>query len=322
MIDIFYPLQWIADKLTYDILRLVKDSNIANSINFIFYDLMKIFLLLSMMVFIVSYLRSYLSPELIREKLAGKNGILYHFIASIIGVISPFCSCSSIPLFIGFIEAGIPLGITFSFLITSPLVNEAAIGILWILFGFKVMALYVISGILIGVVGGLIIHHLKLEEYVEEFVYNIHSKHKLKHTENTQKQRYNYAFSEVRNIIRRVWLYIFIGIGIGGIFHGYLPTTWTINHLGKENILAVPLAILVGVPLYANVLGSIPIIESLIGKGLPIGTALAFMMSITALSLPEMIILKKVLKTRLIITFVAIVSVSIMLTGYLFNIII
>jgi len=322
MMDIFYPLQWIADRISYDLFNLVIGTNLANAINFIFYDIMKIFVLLSVMIYAVSYLRTYVNPENTRKKLGGKNGILYHFIASLVGVISPFCSCSSIPLFIGFIEAGVPLGITFSFLITSPLVNEAAIAVLWASFGFKIMSIYVISGVMIGVIGGMIIHYLRLEKYVEDFVYKIHSKQQLKEIKQTQKQRQEFAYNEVKGIIKKVWLYVLIGVSIGGFFHGYLPKEWISNYLGKGNLFAVPIATLLGVPLYANVLGTIPIAESLIGKGLPIGTALAFLMAVTALSLPEMIILKKVLKTKLIIIFVSIVTISIIFTGYLFNILI
>lgn len=319
MVDIFYPLQWIADRITYDLLHLVESSNLANAIDFIFYDTLKIFVLLIVMIYIVSYLRTYVNAETTRRKLGGKNGIVYHFVASLVGVISPFCSCSSIPLFIGFIEAGVPLGITFSFLITSPLVNEAAIAVLWASFGFKAMLLYVTSGVLIGVLGGMIIGYLKLEKYVEDFVYKIHTKRQLKEVKQTQRDRSKFAFDEVKIIIKKVWLYIIIGVSIGGFFHGYLPEEWISNYLGKGNLFAVPIATLIGVPLYANVLGAIPIAESLIEKGLPLGTALAFLMAVTALSLPEMIILKKVLKTRLIVIFVSIVSISIIFTGYLFN---
>jgi len=322
MVDIFYPFQWLADWITYNLLNLTQGTNLANAINFIFYDTMKIFALLIVMIYLVSYLRSYVNAETTRKKLGGKNGIIYHFIAAGVGVISPFCSCSSIPLFIGFIEAGVPLGITFSFLITSPLVNEGAIAVLWASFGFKIMMLYLISGVLIGVIGGMIIHYLKLEKYVEDFVYKIHSKQQLKEIKQTQKQRRNFAYKEVESIIKKVWIYIIIGVSIGGAFHGYLPKEWISNYLGKGNLFAVPLATLLGVPLYANVLGTIPIAESLIDKGLPLGTALAFLMAVTALSLPEMIILKKVLKTRLIVIFVTIVTISIIFTGYLFNIII
>jgi len=319
MTYIFYPLQWLADKITYNLLNLIPQTNLANAINFIFYDIMKIFVLLTFMIFIVSYLRTYINPETTRKKIGGKNGIIYHFIASLVGVISPFCSCSSIPIFIGFIEAGVPLGITFSFLITSPIVNEAAIAVLWASFGFKVMLIYVISGILIGVIGGKIIHYLKLENQVADFVYKIKTKHELKQIKQTHKQRVIFSLNEVKSLIKKVWIYIIIGVGIGGIFHGYLPKDLITTYLNKENIFAVPMAILLGIPLYANVLGTIPIAESLISKGLPIGTALSFLMAVTALSLPEIIILKKVLKAKLILIFVSIVTISIIFTGYLFN---
>lgn len=322
MTNIFYPFEKLADIITYNLLQIQPNSHLGDTIQFILADITKILFLLIIMIYLISYLRTYINPESTRKKLGGKKGILYHFIASGVGVISPFCSCSSIPIFIGFIEAGVPLGITFSFLITSPLVNEAAIAVLWAIFGFKIMMLYVISGVLIGVIGGMIIHHLKLEKYVEDFVYKIKNKHELKQIKQTQKQRSDFAIDQVKTIIKKVWIYLIIGLTIGGIFHGYLPEEWISNNLTKDNIFAVPLAIILAVPIYANVIGTIPIIESLINKGLPIGTALAFLMAVTAISLPELIILKKVLKTKLILIFVTIVTISIIFTGYLFNIII
>ena len=320
--DIFYPIQVFANWITYSVIGLTQETHLADAVNFIFYDTIKIFLLLIVMIYIVSYIRTYVNAQTTKDKLGGKKGIFYHIIASLIGVISPFCSCSSIPLFIGFIEAGVPLGITFSFLVTSPLVNEAAIAVLWATFGFKVMLIYLISGITIGVLSGMIIGWLKLEKLVEEYVYKIHVEHKLKQIKQTQKQRNEFAYFEVKSIIKKVWLYIIIGVSLGGFFHGFLPKELISNYLGKGNLFAVPLAVILGVPLYANVLGTIPIAESLISKGLPIGTALAFLMAVTALSLPEMIILKKVMKTKLIVIFVSIVTVAIIFTGYLFNIMI
>ena len=321
MVDIFFPFEWIASLLTYSLFGLDEGTHLALSVHFIFYDLMKIFFLLAFMIFVVSYLRTYVNAQKVRDKLGGKKGIFYHGIASLVGVISPFCSCSSIPLFIGFVEAGVPLGITFSFLITSPLVNEAAIALLWALFGFKVMILYVVSGVVIGIVGGMIIGKLKMESHVEDFVYKIKSKGSLVSESYNFKKRCRFAYLEVVSIVKRVWVYIIIGVGIGGFSHGYLPEQLVTSYLSKDNIFAVPLAILLGVPLYINVLGAIPIVESLIMKGLPIGTALAFLMAITAISFPEMVILKKVLKMRLIVVFVSIVTVSIMITGFIFNLI-
>ncbi len=322
MVDVFYPLQWIADKLTYEILGIEPSTHLAASVNFIIYDVMKIFVLLAVMIFLVSYLRTYITPERTRQVLGSKQGIKYYFLASLIGTVTPFCSCSSVPIFIGFVEAGVPLGVTFAFLITSPLVNEAAVAALWATLGLKATVLYVISGVALGVLGGYLIGHLKLERYVEDFVYKMKvGKQATEDQKLTVKERVEFAFESVKEIVGRVWLYVIIGVAIGGIFHGYAPEGILERYAGKDNLLAVPIAVLIGVPLYSNVMAMIPIVESLIGKGLPVGTALAFLMSVTAVSLPEMIILRKVLKKELIAIFVSIVAVSIIFTGYLFNIV-
>jgi uncharacterized membrane protein YraQ (UPF0718 family) len=321
MVDIFYPLQWIADKLTYEVIGISPDTRLAASVNFVIYDIMKIFVLLAVMIFVVSYLRTYITPERTRQVLGSKQGLKYYFLASLIGTVTPFCSCSSVPIFIGFVEAGVPLGVTFAFLITSPLVNEAAVAALWATLGLKATVLYVISGVALGVLGGYLIGLLKLEKYVEDFVYKMKvGKQSTEDQKLTMKERAEYAFESVKDIVGRVWIYVIIGVSIGGIFHGYAPEGILEKYAGKDNLLAVPIAVLIGVPLYSNVMAMIPIIESLIGKGLPIGTALAFLMSVTAVSLPEMIILRKVLKKELIAIFVSIVAVSIIFTGYLFNI--
>jgi uncharacterized membrane protein YraQ (UPF0718 family) len=321
MVDIFYPLQWIADKLTYEVLGIAPDTHLAASVNFVIYDVMKIFLLLAVMIFFISYLRTYITPERTRKVLGNKKGIKYHFLASLLGTVTPFCSCSSVPIFIGFVEAGVPLGITFSFLITSPLVNEAAVAALWATLGLKATLIYVVSGVVLGVLGGYLIGILKLERYVEDFVYKIKvGQQTAKPEELMVKERVNIAFENVKDIVERVWIYVIIGVSIGGIFHGYAPEGILEKYAGKDNLLAVPIAVLIGVPLYSNVMAMIPIVESLIGKGLPIGTSLAFLMSVTAVSLPEMVILKKVLKKELIAIFVSIVAISIIFTGYLFNI--
>ena len=321
MADIFYPLQWIADKLTYEVFGITPTTHLAASVNFIIYDVLKIVVLLAVMIFAISYLRTYITPEKTRKVLGGKTGLRYHLIASLIGAVSPFCSCSSVPLFIGFVEAGIPLGVTFSFLITSPLVNEAAVAVLWATIGLKATVIYVVSGIVLGVLGGYVIGVLKLERYVEDFVYKIKVGKQTNEQESlTVKERTDLALESVKDIMGRVWIYVIIGVTIGGIFHGYAPEGILEKYAGKDNLLAVPIAVLIGIPLYSNVMGMIPIVESLIGKGLPIGTSLAFLMSVTAVSLPEMIILKKVLKKELIAIFVLIVTLSIIFTGYLFNI--
>ncbi|MDD4498681.1 MAG: permease [Methanosarcinaceae archaeon] len=321
MTDIFYPLQWIADKVTYGVLDITPETHLAASVNFIIYDVLKIFVLLSVMIFAISYIRTYITPEKTRKVLGGKKGLRYHLLASLIGTVSPFCSCSSVPLFIGFVEAGVPLGVTFSFLITSPLVNEAAVAVLWATLGFKATAIYVVSGVVLGVFGGYVIGVLKLEKYVEEFVYKIKVGQQAGGSGNLgSKERTSVAFEGVKEIVGKIWVYVIIGVAIGGIFHGYAPEGLLEQYAGKDNLFAVPLAVILGVPLYSNVMGMIPIVESLIGKGLPVGTSLAFLMSVTAVSFPEMIILKKVLKKELIGIFVAIVAVSIIFTGYLFNI--
>lgn len=317
MVDIFYPFQWIADKVTYDLFNLVEGTHLASSVNFIFYDVLKIFFLLIFMIFIVSYIRSYITPEKTRKLLGGKKGIFFNMVASLVGVVTPFCSCSSVPLFIGFVEAGVPLGVTFSFLITSPLVNEAAIAVLWGIFGLKLTLVYILSGILIGVLGGYIIGLLKMEKHVADFVYKIKSK-ELPEEEKSLRDRVNFAWEEVKNIFRKVWIYIIAGVTLGGIFHGFAPEGILAKYAGSS-LIGVPIATLIGIPLYSNVLGMIPIIESLVSKGLPLGTALAFLMAVTALSLPEIVILKKVLKRKLIITFVLVVGFAILITGYLFN---
>jgi len=317
MVDVFYPFQWFADKVTYNLLNLSPETHLAGTINFVVYDVLKIFFLLIFMIFLVSYIRSYITPEKTRKLLGGKKGIFFNFIASLVGVVTPFCSCSSVPLFIGFVEAGVPLGITFSFLITSPLVNEAAIAVLWAIFGLKLTIIYVIFGMLIGVIGGYVIGLFKMEKHVADFVYKIKSK-KLKEQEQTQKERLVFAKNEVTTILKKVWVYIIAGVTLGGLFHGFAPEGILAKYAGNS-LLGVPIAALIGIPLYSNVMGMIPIIESLVAKGLPIGTALAFLMAVTALSLPEIIILKKVLKPKLIITFVAVTGIAIVLTGYLFN---
>jgi uncharacterized membrane protein YraQ (UPF0718 family) len=321
MVDVFYPLQWIADTITYQILGIAPDTSLAASVNFIIYDVMKIFVLLAFMIFVISYIRTYITPERTRQVLGSKQGIKYYFLASLVGTITPFCSCSSVPIFIGFVEAGVPLGVTFAFLITSPLVNEAAVAALWATLGLKATIIYVVSGVLLGVFGGYMIGYLKLERYVEDFVYKMKlGKQSDDSGKLTLKERVNYAYESVKDIVGRVWPYVIIGVAIGGIFHGYAPEGILEKYAGKDNLLAVPIAVLIGVPLYSNVMAMIPIVESLIGKGLPVGTALAFLMSVTAVSLPEMIILRKVLKKELIAIFVSIVAVSIIFTGYLFNI--
>lgn len=317
--DIFAPIQWLADWLIYKLFNITKGSQFGNSLNFFVYDTIKILILLSVVVFIVSIIRSYFPPEKTKKYLGNHDDtILGNFLAACLGIVTPFCSCSAVPLFIGFVQAGIPLGTTFSFLISSPMVNEVALILLWGLFGWKIALIYIVSGVTIATIAGWILGKMKLKKYVEEYVY------KMLAGEATEekigwKDRINYAKNYVEEIVGKVWIYIIIGVGLGSIMHSYAPNDFLVRYAGPNNPFAVPLAVLIGIPLYSNAAGTIPIVSVLIDKGMAIGTALAFMMALTALSLPEFIILKKVLKPKLIITYASIVGLGIIFTGYLFN---
>ncbi|MCS3921716.1 uncharacterized membrane protein YraQ (UPF0718 family) [Methanococcus voltae PS] len=317
-------LEFIDEFANYVVINLLKMdllSPIGSSVQFFIADVIKILFLLILMVFVISFVRSYFPPERTKKILEKYMGVKGNVFASLLGIVTPFCSCSSIPIFIGFIEAGIPLGVTFSFLITSPIVNEAAFAILLATFGWEVALLYTVSGVVIGVLGGLLIGKLKMEHLVEEYVYEIRRRRPAKIKELTFKDRIEFSKQNTIDIIKRVWLYLIIGIGIGAIIHGYLPPeSYLIQLIGPDNPFALIIATIIAVPIYSNALGTIPIAEALIGKGVPIGTALAFMMATTALSLPEAILLKKVIKPKLIAVFFGITSVAIILTGYMFNI--
>ncbi|GAA0129188.1 permease [Methanococcus maripaludis] len=313
-------LDYGARYIVENILNMSMDTAIGSSVHFFIYDSLKIVILLSIMIFSISYIRSYFPPEKTKKILERYSGVSGNIMASLLGTVTPFCSCSSVPIFIGFIEAGVPLGVTLSFLITSPIVNEAAFAVLLASFGWQIAMIYVVSGVLIGVVGGLIIGKLGMENQVEEYVYSIRSRAR-KIKELTQKERLKFAYDSTRDIVKRVWLYILIGIGIGAIIHGYAPEEVLAKYAGPENPLAVIFATIIAVPLYSNALGTIPIAEALIGKGVGIGTALAFMMATTALSFPEAVLLRKVIKPKLIAVFFGITSIAIVITGYLFNII-
>ncbi len=320
--DPFYPLQLLVNWLVYSLINLKQGSILGEAINFFVYDSIKIFILLAIIIFAVSYIRTYLAPEKVKKILSKKFEIFGNMTASTIGIFTPFCSCSAVPLFIGFVESGVPLGVTFSYLIAAPLINEVAAALLWGLFGWKIALSYIASGWIISVVTGFILGKMHLEKYVEDYVYKIKIKNNLKLEKKSQKQRAKEAYQEVKSIIKKIFLYVLIGIAIGAFIHGYAPENLLTKMTGKDNWFAVPIAVLIGVPLYSNAAGVIPIVISLIEKGLPLGTALAFMMAVVALSLPEMIILRKVLKLRLLIIYVAIVTVGIIFTGYLFNLII
>ncbi|MCT4595098.1 MAG: permease [Anaeromicrobium sp.] len=316
----FHWLYNLVELLVEKVFGLSMESNVGSSVHFFFYDTIKILILLGIMIFLISYVRSYFPPERTKKILGNFKGIGGNFMASLLGIVTPFCSCSSVPLFIGFVEAGIPLGVTFSFLITSPIVNEAAFTILLAAFGLKISLIYVVTGVVVGVIGGIIINSLHMESYVEEYVYQLKMKEKPPE-ELTREDRINFSIQNVSDIFKRIWLFLIIGIGIGALIHGWAPEHILSKYAGPDNPFAVFVAVISGIPLYSNALGTIPIAEALIKKGVGIGTALSFMMAVTALSAPEMILLRKVIKPRLIATFVAITGTSIIIVGYLFNII-
>lgn len=315
-------LKWFADMVSYQWLSLAQGTHLADSVNFFIYDTLKIFIMLSVIIFIVAIIRSYFSPEKTRQILSYKRQYFGNIIAALLGVVTPFCSCSAVPVFIGFVEAGIPLGVTFSFLISSPMVNEVALILLWGMFGSGIALIYIATGLTVAIISGLVIGKLNLEKYVEGYVYEIAQGGEgieLIAAEQTWPDRLLYARDYVIDILKRVWPYVLVGIGLGAVIHGYVPTDFLATYAGKDNFFAVPIAVLMGVPLYSNAAGVIPLVAALQEKGMAMGTVLAFMMAVTALSLPEMIILRNVLKPRLIGVFVGIVAISIIIVGYLFN---
>ena len=323
MFDPFYPFDWLATQLVTRIFGLSLDSSLGSSLHFFFYDLPKVLTLLLTISFIVGTLQSFLDPSKVRNFLAEKFSFLANILAGCIGVITPFCSCSAVPLFIGFLEAGVPLGVTFSYLISAPMVNEVAVVLLWGLFGLRVTLLYISFGLVLAIISGYTIGQLKLEKWVEPFVWELQQSYQPQEEEDeislTWKQRFQQGQYQAIEIFQSVWLYVVICIGIGAVIHGYVPAEFIANWAGKNNPFAVPLAVVMGVPLYANIAGVLPITEALVSKGIPLGTVLAFTMAVTALSLPEMIILRKVLKIPLLTVFISLVSVGIIGVGYLFN---
>jgi len=319
---LYFYLQVVADFIIDDIFGLQKGLQLTESLRFFIYEVPKVLMLLILIVFFVGIIRTYFTPEKTRKVLEGKSLFSGNVLAALLGIVTPFCSCSAIPLFLGFVQAGIPLGVTFSFLIAAPMINEVAVILLFGLFGWKVALIYIITGLIIAILSGFIIGKFKLEKYIESWVYNIINEHD-ESTEDqlTFGQRIDLGFASVREIVGKVWIYIVIGIAVGAAAHGYVPESFMANLMGKATWYSVPLSIIIGVPLYSNAAGIIPIVSVLIEKGVPLGTALAFMMSVIALSLPEMIILKKVLKIPLILTFIGIVATGIMIVGFLFNIV-
>jgi uncharacterized membrane protein YraQ (UPF0718 family) len=313
-------LKTFAHSIVYSLIGVAPGTRFADALEFFIYDTIKILLLLSVIIFIVSVLRSYFPPERTKTILSHKKEFIGNILAALLGIVTPFCSCSAVPLFIGFVEAGVPLGVTFSFLISSPMVNEVAVVLLWGLFGWKIAAIYMGAGLSVAIIAGMIIGKLKLEKWVEEYVYKIQSLGAaVNDVKQTSKERLVYARANTVEILQKVWLYVIIAIGVGGLIHGYVPQDFLAAYAGPQSPFAVPVAVALGVPLYSNAAGVIPIVYALMEKGLSMGTVLAFMMAVTALSLPEMIILRKVLKIRLLAVFLGIMTVTIVGVGYLFN---
>lgn len=294
------------------------DGKIYSSLQFFFYDSVKIFFLLSVLIFVISYIQSYFPPNKTRRILGGIRGLPGRCMGALLGVLTPFCSCSSIPLFIGFSSAGLPIGVTLSFLIMSPMADLGSLTILMTMFGWKIGLAYLVTGFVIAVTGGTIIEKLGMDKYVEDFIKNAHTVVQEDET-LTKKDRLVFAKDGVLDIVKRVWPYIFIGVGIGSLIHNVIPQEVVQSVLGGEHWYSVLLACLVGIPMYADIFGAIPIAEGLLFKGAGLGTVISFMMSVTALSLPSMVMLKKAMKPKLLVTFIVIVSIGIIIIGYLFN---
>ena len=326
-----FVLEWLNDQLLkmnwlYDLVKSLVENvfglsltdRLGGSLHFFIYDEIKIFVLLSVLIFIISYIQSFFPPERTRKILGGHDGITTNILGALLGTITPFCSCSSIPLFIGFTSAGLPLGVTFSFLISSPLVDLASVILLASIFNWKIAMAYVVVGLVLAVIGGTIISKAKMEKYVEPFVYGNRGL-ELEQEALSVKDRLAIAKDQVKDIVKRVWIYILIGVGIGALIHNWIPQEMISALLGQDKWYSVLVATFVGVPMYADIFGTLPIAEALVTKGVGIGTALSFMMAVTALSLPSLIMLKKVVKTKLLAMFLIIVVVGILIIGYTFN---
>ena len=311
-------LKSFADYVTYVLLKLDPASHLGDALNFFIYDTIKIFLLLATIVYGVAVIRAYYPPERTKRILSHKREFVGNILAALLGIVTPFCSCSAVPLFIGFVEAGVPLGVTFSFLISSPMVNEIALIMLWGLFGWKIALIYTGTGVMLAIVSGIIIGKLRMEKYVQDYVWEIKAG-SADIVQTTFREKLVYARDYTAELLKKIWPYVIIGIALGGIVHGYIPTDFVVKYAGRDNPLGVLVAVLIGIPLYSNAAGMIPVVQALVGKGMAMGTVLAFMMSVTAISFPEAVILKNVLKMRLIYTFFGIVAAGIVIVGYLFN---
>ena len=311
-------LKQFADYLVFTLFSLQPGSRSGEALDFFIYDTLKIFLLLTAIIFVVAIIRTSFPPERTKRLLSHKREYVGNILAALLGIVTPFCSCSAVPLFIGFVESGIPLGVTFSFLISSPMVNEVALIMLWGLFGWKIALIYIGTGLLVAIVAGIVIGKLKMERYVQDYVWEMQVGSS-EITVMTFREKLDYAREYTLGLLKKIWPYVLVGVGLGAFIHGYVPADFLVKWAGRDNPFAVPVAVALGVPLYSNAAGVIPIVHALMEKGMAIGTVLAFMMAVTALSLPEAIILKNVLKNRLLVTFFGIVATAIVIVGYLFN---
>lgn len=309
-----------ANMIVFDGLGLSHTSSFALALQFFIMDISKLFVMLLLIVYLMGWFRSFISPEKVRLYLQGKSQLLARFLAIILGALTPFCSCSSVPLFIGFVEAGIPLGVTFSFLIASPMINEIAVVMLLGIIGWKITLLYVLSGLSVAFFGGLLMEKFKPERWVESYVWQIKmGQHDMLAKDDSLAARHHYALAEVKEIVGRIWQWLVLGVAVGAGFHGFFPENWIDSLVNAYDILAVPLAVLLGIPLYSNAVGVIPLAEAMLSKGVALGTTLAFMMSVAAISFPELLILRKVIKWQALALFTGIIALSIIAVGYLFN---
>ena len=317
---IYHYLQPMTDWLIDSELGLTKGEHLTEALRFFVFEFPKVMLLLTLIIFFVGIIRTYFTPERTRKALEGKKTFTGNIMAATLGIVTPFCSCSAIPLFLGFVESGVPLGVTFSFLIAAPMINEVAIILLYGMFGWKVAAIYVGTGLIIAILAGWIIGLLKLEKWVEPWVYQTNiGTNGLEEEKPSFVTRIGFGYDAVKEIVGKVWIYVALGILVGAGAHGYVPEEYMAALMGKSAWYSIPLSILIGIPLYSNAAGIVPIVSVLIEKGASLGTALAFMMAVIGLSLPEMVILRKVLKLPLIFTFIGVVGFGIMIVGYLFN---
>jgi uncharacterized membrane protein YraQ (UPF0718 family) len=317
----FQWLQQLTDWLVYSLLNISKASHVGSALNFFIFDTVKIFSLLTVIVYGITLIRGFFPPERTRRLLAAKKGnrLIGHLLAALLGIVTPFCSCSAVPLFIGFVEAGIPLGVTFTYLVAAPMVNEVALGLLFGLFGWKIALIYVLSGEAIAIVSGLLIGRLKMERFIESIAMTTKVGAAAQSEQPSWGQRLCEAWAFTRDLLKTIWPYVVGGIAVGGLMHGWIPTGALAKVAGRGNPFAVLIAVIIGIPLYSNAAGVIPLVSELTRAGVAMGTALAFMMAVTGLSLPEMILLRRVLKPKLLVVFIAIVGMGIVFTGYLFN---